>query len=138
MRFALVLAVLVGLVGILFATQPLNLERIEFAVPFVDATFWAYKLWAVLGAWGLGLLLGYLAAVPGTFSAKRRAKKLEQQVGAVSAKAGETAAEARVAAATAATPRARAAAAEATEDALETQRLADEVARRTAQATRDS
>ena len=105
MRFAIVLIVLVALGGVLFATQPTNLEEIRFAVPFINTSIVGIKLWTVLGAWILGLLLGYLAAVPGAFSAKRRAKKLEKQVQAVQAQAGETAADARATAASAATPR---------------------------------
>lgn len=145
MRFAIILIVLVGLGGILFATQPTNVEQIEFIVPFVGTKILGYKLWTVLGAWVLGLALGYLAAVPGAFSAKRRAAKLEKQVAAVGtkatavgAKAGEVAADARAAAASAVSPTSRAKANEAAEDASETQRLADEVARRTATIKRDA
>ncbi|OZC02200.1 hypothetical protein [Rubricoccus marinus] len=138
MRFAFVLIVLVALGGVLFATQPTNLEDIEFAIPFVSTTIIGIKLWTVLGAWVLGLFMGYLAAVPGAFSAKRRAKKLEKQMTAVQAQAGETAADARATAATARTPAARAMANETAEDASETQRLADEVARRTASISRDA
>lgn len=138
MRFAFILIVLVGLGGILFATQPTNLEDIEFIVPFVGTKIIGYKLWTVLGAWVLGLFLGYLAAVPGAFSAKRRAAKLEKQVAAVGAKAGETASGARATAASAVTPTTRAKAQETAEDASETQRLADEVARRTAGIQRDA
>ena len=145
MRFAIVLIVLVALGSVLFATQPTNLEEIEFVVPFINTSIIGYKLWTVLGAWVLGLLLGYLAAVPGAFSAKRRARKLEKQVaavqsqaGAVASKASETASDARGAAASAVTPAGRALSAEAAEDATETQRLADEVARRTANIQRDA
>ena len=145
MRFAIILIVLVSLGAVLFATQPTNLEEIEFVIPFVNTSIIGYKLWTVLGAWVLGLLLGYLAAVPGAFSAKRRAKKLERQVaevqsqaGAVAAKASETRADARGAAATATTPSNQAMSAEAAEDAAETQRLADQVARMTSGIKRDA
>ncbi len=138
MRFAFVLIVLVALGGVLFATQPTNLEDIEFAIPFIDTTIIGIKLWTVLGAWVLGLFMGYLAAVPGAFSAKRRVKKLEKEMGVVQAQAGEVAADSRVAAATARTPAARAASGEAANEAAEMQRLADEVARRTADVTRDA
>ena len=131
MRFAILLIVLVGLGGVLLATQPTNLDEIRFALPFVGTTIVGNKLVTVLGAWALGLVLGYLAAVPGAFSAKRRAKKVERQLEAVQAKAGETASEATAAAMSARTPAARNAAVEAATDAAETQRLADEVARRT-------
>ncbi|MEM6326738.1 MAG: hypothetical protein AAF791_06415 [Bacteroidota bacterium] len=131
MRFAFVLIVLVALGGILFATQPTNTEEIRFVVPFINTTIVGYKLWTVLGAWVLGLVLGYLAAVPGSFSAKRRAKKVEKQLAAVQAKAGETVGEARAAADLATVPAAKEAATEAADDAAEIERLASQVARST-------
>ena len=131
MRFALVLIVLVALGGILFATQPINLEEIEFAIPFIGTSIIGIKLWTVLGAWILGLALGYLAAVPGAFSAKRRAKKAEKQLAAVGAKAGEVAGDAATAADLATSAPAKAAATEAATDAAEIQRLADQVAKST-------
>ncbi|MEL6615195.1 MAG: hypothetical protein AAFQ43_05630 [Bacteroidota bacterium] len=138
MRIIFALIVLVGLGAILFATIPENRAfDLEFVVPFIDTTLTGSRLWTVLGAWLLGLVMGYLAAFPGTFSAKRRAKKLEKQVAAVGEKAGQTAADAQatVAAASPAAPTKGAASAE---DAAETQRLADEVARRTATIKRDA
>gem|GEM_PF-6513452 len=131
MRFALILIVLVTIGGILFATQPANLDEIRFSIPFIGTDIVGVKLWTVLGAWVLGLAMGYLAAVPGAFSAKRRAKKVEKQLAAVQAKAGETAGEATAAADLARTPAAKSAAADAATDATEIQRLADQVARST-------
>ena len=139
MRFALLLIVVVSIGGILFATQPSNLEAVEFAIPFTESVIVGYKLWTVLGAFALGLLLGYLAALPGAFGASRRAKKAEKQLakigGAVADKADDITAEARAAAATAVSPTAREHASDAAADAAEMQRLADEVARRTTDVT---
>ncbi|MEM1054134.1 MAG: hypothetical protein AAGI52_01305 [Bacteroidota bacterium] len=126
MRFALILIVIVALGGILFATQPTNLEEIEFAVPFIGTSIFGIKLWTVLGAWILGLALGYLAAVPGAFSAKRRAKKAEKQLAAVGGKTTEAAP-----APTTTAPPASAAASDAATDSAEIQRLADQVAKST-------
>lgn len=131
MRFALILIVLVALGGILFATQPSNLEEIRFAIPFIGTSIVGIKLWTVLGAWVLGLFLGYLAAVPGAFSAKRRAKKVEKQLAAVQAKAGEATDQATAASYHATTPAGKAAANEAAADAAEVQRLADQVSKST-------
>ena len=131
MRFALVLIVLVALGGVLFATQPSNLEEIELAIPFIGTSIIGVKLWTVLGAWVLGLFPGYLAAVPGAFSAKRRAKKAEKQLAAVGVKAGEVTGEASAAVDLATTAPARAAATDAANDAAEIQRLADQVSKST-------
>lgn len=134
MRIALVLIVLVAIGGLLFATQTENLAPVIFAVPFVNMTIKGTLLWTVLGAWVLGLVLGYLAALPGRFGASRRAKKAEKQLqkmGAVQEKAVEAAETAGLAARAASTPVARGLAAEAADDAAATARLADEVARRT-------
>jgi hypothetical protein len=131
MRFALILIVVVALGGVLFATQPTNLEEIEFAIPFIGTSIIGVKLWTVLGAWVLGLFLGYLAAVPGAFTAKRRAKKAEKQLAAVGAKAADVTGQASAAADLATNPSAKAAATDAAADGAEIQRLAEQVAKST-------
>ena len=131
MRFALVLIVLVAIGGVLFATQPSNLDEVRFAIPFTTSEIVGNKLATVLGGFGLGLLLGYLAALPGRFGASRRAKKAEKQLASLG-----TPAPAPGAPPVAPPPAAASSPGPDLGDASDTQRLADEVARRTSEATR--
>jgi hypothetical protein len=142
MRLALLLLLLLALAGALLATQPENMEPVAFAIPYTGLQFSGPKLLVLATTFIAGFLLGYLATLPGRLGAARRARRAEKQLtesGAIrgaAASADARAAEARADAARARTeasaPRA------APHDAVETQRLADEVARRTAEVKRDA
>ncbi len=127
MRTLLLLLFVIVILGILLATQDANLtNEVRLALPFVDADWTGPVLWMVAGWFGTGLLLGYLAALPGRLGASMRARKVEKEL-------TQTAAERSKAIhhlndpAPAAPPARR----PATTEADEMQRLADEVARRT-------
>jgi hypothetical protein len=145
MRFALIMLLLLALAGVLLATQPLNMTAVEFALPFTGdpgLQFSGPRLVVVATTFLVGFLLGYFATLPGRVGASRRARRAEKRLGEVEAARGATAtAEARAAEARAEASAARrdaAAARGASYDAAETQRLADEVARRTADVQRDA
>ncbi|MDX1420929.1 MAG: hypothetical protein R3181_13270 [Rubricoccaceae bacterium] len=156
MRFALVLLLLLALAAALFATQDLNMEPVRFAIPYTDLFFTGPRLVVVGTTFLLGFALGYLATLPGRIGAARRARRAEKRLekvdtargAAISAEAQAAEARAEAAAAhrdaeaahhdaEAAHHEAEAARDAADLDAAETQRLADEVARRTAGVQRD-
>ena len=141
MRVALILLLVLALGAALMATQSLNMEPVEFAIPYVDLVFTGPRLIVVATAFLLGFALGYLATLPGRLGAARRARRAEKRLSEVDAARGAAAsAEARAAEARAEASEARreARAAHTSDlDAAETQRLADEVARRTADVKRD-
>ena len=133
MRFLLVVLFFVVVIGVLLATQDANLtNEVRLALPFVDADWTGPVLWMVGGWFGAGLLLGYLAALPGRVGAARRARKIEKEL-------DKTAVERERAVghlnepAPAPPPRRPAAT-----EADEMQRLADEVARRTETVQREN
>lgn len=140
MRLALLLLLLFALAGALLATQPQNLEDVAFVLPFTGdpgLQFVAPRLIVVASTLLLGFALGYFVALPGRIGAAHRARKAEKRLGKVEA----TEADVRVEAADARAEVAKERAEEAREaehdararlDAVETQRLADEVAQRTA------
>ena len=140
MRLALIFLFLAAVLFVLLATQDANYANwIPLELPFTDQSISSPLLGWIGGSFGIGLLLGYLAAVPGRFGAASRAKKAEKQLAQVEAARAEAAA-ARAEAATArqpvvppVAPPARPAGSEADE----MQRLADEVARRTDAVKRD-
>jgi hypothetical protein len=142
MRLALLLLLLLALGGILLATQDLNMQPVEFAIPFTDLVFTGPRLIVVATTFLVGFALGYLATLPGRLGASRRARRAEKRLDEVEATRGAAAtAEARAAEARAEATHARreaASARAASHDAAETQRLADEVARRTADVQRDA
>jgi hypothetical protein len=144
MRTILFLLVIAGFVFLLLATQDSNTSQyVPLNLPFADTTISSPVIGWIAGSLGLGFLLGYLAALPGRFGAAARARRAEKQLASVgtasasSASAARTdarrdevrAADAREDARVAET---RADARVGSTDAMETQRLADEVARRTA------
>ena len=139
MRLALLFLLLAAVLFVLLATQDANYANwIPLELPFTDQSISSPLLGWIGGSFGIGLLLGYLAAVPGRFGAASRAKKAEKQLAQVEASRAEAAA-ARAEAATARQPVAPVAAPVASptpvrpagSEADEMQRLADEVARRT-------
>ena len=148
MRLALLFLLLAAVLFVLLATQDANYANwIPLELPFTDQSISSPLLGWIGGSFGIGLLLGYLAAVPGRFGAASRAKKAEKQLAEVEAARAEAAA-ARAEAATARHPVAppvapaapvvqTAPARPAVSEADEMQRLADEVARRTDAVKRD-
>lgn len=141
MRFTFLLLLVVLLGGALFATQDANMEPVGLAIPYTDLQLTGPLLIVVIGTLFAGYALGYLAALPGRFGAARRARRAEKRLGEAETARGATAnAEARAAEAraeAAGAQRDAAAARASSYDAAETQRLADEVARRTAGTQRD-
>lgn len=153
MRLALFLLFVLAVLGALMATQDVNMTPVEFAIPYTDLQFVGPRL-IVLGTTLLaGFALGYFSALPGKIGASRRARqaqreleKVESQREKVAVAHAETRADARAdlreaeadARRREAEARAREAELRRTTDAAETQRLADEVARRTAEARRDT
>ncbi|HLT46183.1 MAG TPA: lipopolysaccharide assembly protein LapA domain-containing protein [Rubricoccaceae bacterium] len=144
MRLALIILLLLALAGVLFATQPLNMDDVAFAIPFTGdpgLQFTGPRLIVVAATFLIGFALGYFATLPGRIGAARRARRAEKRLGEVEATRGAAAsAEARAAEARREAAVAREEAAEARAsgyDAAETQRLADEVARRTADVQRN-
>ena len=134
MRTALVFLLLAAIVFILLATQDPNISVwLPLELPFTDLTVSSPLLGWIAGGFGLGLVLGYLAGLPGRVGAATRARKAEKRL----EKAGVARAEIReeVADARAEAHEARVEAAEAKTDAAETERLAAEVARRTESVT---
>lgn len=126
MRLALVLLLILGVIGVLLATQDANLtNEVRLALPFTDADWTGPVLWMIGGWFGAGLLLGYLVALPGRVGASMRARKIEKQLGTTEVKKDRA-----VHALNESAPLAASRTAPATE-ADEMQRLADEVARRT-------
>ncbi|MGB3542694.1 LapA family protein [Rubrivirga sp.] len=127
MRFAFLLLLILGVIGILLATQDANLtNEVRLALPFTDADWTGPVLWMIGGWFGAGLLLGYLVALPGRVGASMRARKIEKQLGTTEVKKDKAVSALNTSApisASRTTPPAT--------EADEMQRLADEVARRT-------
>lgn len=123
MRALLFVLFLAAIVGVLLLTQDDNYtNEVALALPFTDQV-WTGSVIAMLGGFfGAGVLVGYLAALPGRVGAASRARRAEKQL----AQAETSGTHARVQAA-----EARAEARAAATEADEMQRLADEVARRT-------
>ncbi|HLA62870.1 MAG TPA: LapA family protein [Rhodothermales bacterium] len=132
MRFGLVLLLLLlvaaGMLALAArATDPIAVDPLG-QVTLVGGGYRLTAPFGVLltGAAALGLILGLIVAAPGQFSANRRVRQAEKRLGEVESSRSEAAA----ARAQAATERVTGSG-----DAAETQRLADEVARRTAATT---
>lgn len=134
MRFALILLLLFAIVGILLATQPENLENeVRLALPFIEGYWTGPVLWMLGGWFGAGLLLGYLASLPGRIGAARRARRVERELNQT-----EVARTQAVHHLNEADPVVVARPPSGRTEADEMQRLADEVARRTETVHRDS
>ncbi|HEX8386367.1 MAG TPA: lipopolysaccharide assembly protein LapA domain-containing protein [Rubricoccaceae bacterium] len=134
MRTLLFLLVIAGFVFLLLATQDTNTSQyVPLNLPFVDTTISSPVIGWIAGSLGLGFLLGYLAALPGRFGASARARRAEKQLASVETATASTVTSNRADAAHARAVHARPDPRVGSTDASETQRLADEVARRTAQ-----
>jgi len=128
MRTALLFVFLAAVAFVLLATQDANYTNwIPLELPFSDSTISSPLIGWIGGSFGIGLLLGYLAALPGRFGASRRAKQAQKELSKVEASRSEAAS----ARAVAASSRSSVPASSASTDAAEMQRLADEVAART-------
>ena len=127
MRFALLIALLLAVGAVLFAmqnTDPIDIEGFGYRLTSNESV-------VILTTLLTGVLIGYLASAPATLGARRRARQAEKRLGEVEAARSEASA-----ARAAARSERGVTSAPADYDAAETQRLADEVARRTADATR--
>lgn len=123
MRLALLFLFLAAVLFVLLATQDANYSNwIPLELPFTDQSVSSPLIGWIGGSFGIGLLLGYLAAVPGRLGAASRAKKAQKELAKVEAARSEAAAARAEAAAT------RSTAAASSSEAAEMQRLADEVA----------
>ncbi len=126
MRTLLLLLLVVIIFGVLLATQDANLtNEVRLALPFVNADWTGPVLWMIAGWFGAGLLLGYLAALPGRLGASMRARKVEKELTQTSAERSKAIDHLNDPTPSAPVRR------PATTEADEMQRLADEVARRT-------
>ena len=136
MRFALILSLVISLAAVVFALQ--NPGEMRINIPFSESQLVSTKPVVLISTLLIGVLIGWLASLPGRIGAGLRARKAEKRLAEFESARGATvqaqtqAAEARAEAAEA---HREARAAEL--DAAETQRLADEVARRTADTQRD-
>ena len=130
MRFALVLSLLLSILAVIFASY--NAGEMQVVIPFTGSQVVSQKPLVIIGTLLLGVIVGVLASLPGRISATLRARRAEKELLAL--RGGAPAAAPRVAASdpSIAAAQAQNAAARADTDAAETQRLADEVARRTA------
>ena len=134
MRIALLFLFLAAIVFVLLATQDANYTNwIPLELPFTNQTLSSPLIGWIGGSFGIGLLLGYLAALPGRFGAASRAKKAQKELAKVEASRSEAAAARAEAVSSRSTPPAAPGS-----DAAEMQRLADEVAARTATVKRDN
>ncbi len=125
MRTALLFLILAAVVFVLLATQDANYTNwIPLELPFSDSTISSPLIGWIGGSFGIGLLLGYLAALPGRFGASRRAKQAQKELSKVEASRSGAASALSAAASSRS-------ASSADTDAAEMQRLADEVAQRT-------
>jgi uncharacterized integral membrane protein len=131
MRSALVVSLILAILAVIFATY--NGGEMEVVIPFTDSQIVAQKPIVLISTLLMGVVIGLLASLPGRIGATLRARRAEKDLialrGGAPAAAAPSAAptDARVAAS-----QARSAASDASVEAAETQRLADEVARRTA------
>ncbi|WP_420457196.1 hypothetical protein [Rubrivirga sp.] len=133
MRTLLLLLLVIVIFGVLLATQDANLtNEVRLALPFVDADWTGPVLWMIGGWFGAGLLLGYLAALPGRLGASMRARKVEKELTQTSVERSKAISHLNEPAPPAPARR------PATTEADEMQRLADEVARRTETVHRDN
>lgn len=123
MKFLIAIIVVAGVIFALLATQPENLEVVHFRLPWIGIGVSSALTWMLAGWFAAGLLLGYFAGLPGRIGASSRARKAEKRL--LRATEPTTLAERKSAVASSG-------------DASDTQRLADEVARRTESATGNS
>lgn len=137
MRLALVLSLLISLVAVVFALQ--NPGEMRIAIPFTGSELVSSKPVVLISTLLIGVLIGWLGSLPGRIGAGLRARKAEKRITEIeSARGASVQAQAQAAEARAEAAEAKRDARAAELDAAETQRLADEVARRTADAQRSA
>ena len=128
MRLVLFVSLIIALAAVVFAMQnpgPMNLN-----IPFTGSQLVSTQPVVLISTLLIGLVIGLLASLPGRIAAGLRARRAEKRLEEIG-KGGASAAPAKM---EASEPHMEAASTTSSEDASETQRLADEVARRTAEA----
>ena len=136
MRFALILSLLISLIAVVFALQ--NPGEMRINLPFSDNQLVSTQPVVLISTLLIGVLIGWLASLPGRIGAGLRARRAEKRIDEIESARGATVqAKTQAAEAHADAAEARRDAQAAELDAADTQRLADEVARRTAEAQRD-
>ena len=128
MRLVLFVSLIIALAAVVFAMQ--NPGEMSLKIPFTDSQLVSTQPVVLISTLLIGLVIGLLASLPGRIGAGLRARRAEKRLEEIG-KGG-----ASVATATMETsePHMEASPTASTEDASETQRLADEVAKRTAEA----
>ncbi len=127
MRLVLFVSLIIALAAVVFAMQnpgPMNIN-----IPFTDNVLVSTQPVVLISTLLIGLVIGLLASLPGRIGAglrARRAEKMLEEIG----KGGAPVAPARM---EESEPSMAARSTTASQDASETQRLADEVAKRTAE-----
>ena len=127
MRLVLFVSLIIALAAVVFAMQnpgPMNIN-----IPFTDNVLVSTRPVVLISTLLIGLVIGLLASLPGRIGAGLRARRAEKQLEEIG-KGGAPATPAKM---EASEPHMDALPATSTEDASETQRLADEVAKRTAE-----
>lgn len=125
MRLILITSLIIALAAVVFAMQ--NPGPMSINIPFTGSQLVSTQPIVLISTLLIGLVIGLLASLPGRVGAGLRARKAEkklQELGKGSAPAAKIKMESPE-------PRMET---HTSEDAGETQRLADEVARRTAEA----
>ena len=128
MRLVLFVSLIIALAAVVFAMQnpgPMNLN-----IPFTGSQLVSTQPVVLISTLLIGLVIGLLASLPGRIGAGLRARRAEKRLEEIE-KGGAPATPAKM---EASEPHMEAASTTSLEDASETQRLADEVARRTGEA----
>ena len=128
MRLVLIVSLIIALAAVVFAMQ--NPGEMKLNIPFTDSQLVSTQPVVLISTLLIGLVIGLLASLPGRIGAGLRARRAEKRLDEIE-KGGAPAAHAKM---EASEPLMEAASTTSLEDASETQRLADEVARRTAEA----
>ena len=128
MRLVLFVSLIIALAAVVFAMQ--NPGQMNLNIPFTDSQLVSTQPVVLISTLLIGLVIGLLASLPGRISAGLRARRAEKRLEEIG-KGGVPTAPARV---EASESHMEALPTVSTEDATETQRLADEVARRAVEA----
>lgn len=126
MRLALILSLIIALLAVVFALQ--NPGEMVINLPFTDLQLESTQPVVLISTLLIGLMIGVLASLPGRIGAGLRARKAEKQLEEIS-KSTPTAKPVE-----SSTPTQKAQPVQTSSEADETQQLADEVTKRTAQA----
>jgi len=127
MRLVLFVSLIIALASVVFAMQnpgPMNIN-----IPFTDNVLVSTQPVVLISTLLIGLVIGLLASLPGRIGAGLRARRAEKRLEEIG-KGGAPIAPVEI---EASDPHIEALSTVSSEDASETQRLADEVAKRTAE-----